>query len=99
MQSGNGQAGEGSRDWRKRGKNHRIPSKPHRNPIEAPSKPLRNITLTSRLHHAYITPAARSQQARRWLSVLEPEPNLSDESVLFVDNLSHCASLPRFIES
>src|ERR1017187_8601090 len=42
----------GSRDRRKRAKKHRNPSKIHRSTFEEPSKNLRNITLTSRLHSA-----------------------------------------------
>ena len=43
----------GRQRWEEeRGKNHRIPSKPLRDPFETPSKPLRNITGTSRVQHA-----------------------------------------------
>src|ERR1017187_3379074 len=55
----------GSRDWRKRAKNPRIPSKYHRNPIEAPSKPLRNITLTIPELHRSNTAPVRPVQATR----------------------------------
>ena len=58
------------------------------NSFEAPSKLLRNITLTSRLPHPSSTLAAGWALA-----------DSSDESVFFVDNLSHWASLPRFVET
>jgi hypothetical protein len=40
-----------------------------RSPIVTPSKSHRSPFVTSRSHHADITPAARLQQAGRWLAV------------------------------
>jgi hypothetical protein len=56
----------GQQRWEEeRGKNHRISSKPLRNSFVTPSKPLRNITGTTRVQHARSTLAAGWALAER----------------------------------
>jgi hypothetical protein len=57
------------------GGQHRLEEKSEKplKSFEEPSKNHRRTIVTSRLHHARNTPAARSPQAGRWLSL--PEPN------------------------
>ena len=68
-----------------------------RNPIVAPSKPHRNITLTTRSLHRSTTLAAGWAVAERAGAGRWGPGELAELKRL--DNLSHCAFLPRFIES